>query len=68
MTDSTTEEVVEVFGRLIAKATLGLFVVDQHRWSDRPCQTCKQITTLLGEPWGCYKYQLRKSTDEDRQE
>lgn len=65
----STEEVVEVFGRLIAKAALGIFVVDQHRWSTRPCTTCKQISTLIGEPWGCDKFRQdverlsRKSND-----
>ena len=62
------EKTVQAAARLIAKAALDLFVFDSHRWSDRPCTTCKQISTLIGEPWGCYEYQLRKSTVDEGQE
>lgn len=45
--------------KVIARSVLDLFAVDQHRWSDRPCVTCQQISAVIGEPWGCYKYQER---------
>ncbi|KKL19139.1 hypothetical protein LCGC14_2468450 [marine sediment metagenome] len=63
---ANVEEVVKAAALVIARAALNLFAVDQHRWSDRPCPTCRQITAMIGEPWGCYAYQLRKkSTDHD---
>lgn len=40
----------EVVARLIES--------DPHQWSTRPCQTCHQITAILGRPFGCYKRPL----------
>jgi hypothetical protein len=63
-----TEEIIKAAASIVARAALGLFVVDQHRWSDRPCATCKQISELIGGPFGCYEYQRRKkATDQDGQ-
>lgn len=59
-------EIVKAAARVLAKAALGLFVVDPHAWSDRPCSTCKQISDLLGEPWGCYEYQIHLKREEIR--
>jgi len=61
-----TEEIIKAAASIVARAALGLFVADQHRWSDRPCTTCMQISEMIGAPFGCYEYQRRKkSTDED---
>ncbi|MCK5600722.1 hypothetical protein KAR91_02565 [Candidatus Pacearchaeota archaeon] len=29
---------------------------DPHSWSDRPCQTCSCITSLIGADFGCVRY------------
>ena len=47
---------IEAAALLIAKAALELFVADQHRWSTRPCPTCRSISGLIGESFGCIKY------------
>jgi hypothetical protein len=26
---------------------------DDHRWSYRPCTTCRTVSNVLGEPFGC---------------
>lgn len=32
-----------------------LLQVDNHYWDTRPCQTCRNVTQLLGKPFGCVK-------------
>ena len=32
---------------------LAALEVDNHNWSERPCSTCRAITTALGRPFGC---------------
>jgi len=41
---------------LFVDAVSDLIYEDSHRWSSRPCQTCKAITTIIKKPFGCYKY------------
>ncbi len=33
---------------------------DPHYPSMRPCKTCKAITMIIDEPFGCYFYQARR--------
>ena len=33
---------------------------DMHQASTRPCQTCYNLTSKLGYPFGCYEYQARR--------
>lgn len=39
--------------KMIPKAALDIFADDQHRFSTRGCATCRNISLLIGEPWGC---------------
>ncbi|MBR9837001.1 MAG: hypothetical protein GYB50_03800 [Rhodobacteraceae bacterium] len=39
--------------KMIPQAALDIFARDPHRFSDRPCATCQNITTIIGRPWGC---------------
>ena len=41
-------------------AALRALSSDMHQRSDRPCPTCRPITLLLGEPFGCYAYQAKR--------
>lgn len=34
---------------------------DPHQWSTRGCATCKEITALLGKPFGCDRYRLART-------
>ena len=36
------------------RAALASLEVDNHYWSTRPCQTCREISEVLGRPYGCY--------------
>lgn len=59
----TTEDDVKI--SIKAAASILLDVVlrelqeDPHSWSDRPCSTCKTISSIVGKPFGCYLYALR---------
>lgn len=53
--------------KMIPLGCLEMFVRDQHRFSTRPCLTCKNISSLMGRPWGCVELAKRsqqKETDD----
>lgn len=58
----TTEDVIKAAANVLIEAAMDLLYQDPHKWSDRPCPTCRPITTLLGKPFGCYRYQQTKRT------
>ena len=33
---------------------------DPHQWSERGCSTCRTITALIQQPFGCVLYSKRK--------
>lgn len=51
---------LETLETLMPSAVLDLIQGDPHQWSNRPCPTCRPITTMLGRPFGCYRYQADK--------
>ena len=55
------KKLIQASASILAKAALNLFVADQHRWSTRPCSTCRIISELLGESWGCILYAETKN-------
>jgi hypothetical protein len=46
-------------------AALRELSTDMHRPSDRPCPTCRPISVLMGEPFGCYAYHARRGIHSD---
>lgn len=44
------------------KAALRLVGRDMHNTSNRPCATCRKVSEVLGEPFGCYAYQAGLKT------
>ena len=53
------ELTIKAAALVIAKAALKLFVADQHCWSTRPCTTCRSISDMIGEPFGCIKFRIK---------
>lgn len=39
--------------RRMVNAALVIWTNDPHKFSSRPCATCRAITALLDEAWGC---------------
>jgi hypothetical protein len=56
----TVENVFQAAVRLAIKAALNLIQADPHQWSTRPCATCRAITKLIDEPFGCYAYSVEQ--------
>lgn len=36
-------------------SAFNLLEIDPHSFSTRPCQTCQQVTALIGRDFGCVK-------------
>jgi len=52
-----TEKNIKAAVGIIMDAVVETIGADGHQWSDRPCQTCLAVTSLIGRPFGCYWYQ-----------
>jgi len=46
--------------RIQVDQILRLLREDNHYWSERPCATCKTISTIIERPFGCYEYAARR--------
>jgi hypothetical protein len=53
------ERVIQAAVRVFTRSALRLITEDNHLWSTRPCSTCRTITALLGESFGCDAYRIR---------
>ncbi len=60
MTDAEMNQAVRVSVGIIMDSVVEIIALDGHQWSDRPCQTCRAVTGLIGRPFGCYWYQAKK--------
>ena len=50
------EQIIKAAVNVIIKPVLRLLQEDPHQWSSRPCSTCKAITSITGESFGCTKW------------
>ena len=55
--EKITQQAVKAAVSIIMDRVVETIGVDGHSWSDRPCQTCKAISGMIGRPYGCYWYQ-----------
>lgn len=46
----------------LRQAVLALSI-DMHEVSGRPCETCRALSKVLGEPFGCYAYQKSRGAE-----
>lgn len=54
--ENEMENAVQAAARLLVRAGMEQLYHDSHQWSRRPCGTCRSITRLLGEDFGCIRY------------
>lgn len=59
--DISAEELLQASVRILLRPVIEIVYRDPHRWSERPCQSCRTITAILGEPFGCEKFQLERN-------
>ncbi len=57
MNDEEANQIVKAAASIVIDAVVGLIQVDSHTWSNRPCQSCLDISGMIGKPFGCYKHQ-----------
>lgn len=38
---------------MVPLAALTIFASDPHQFSTRGCGTCRDISAVIGKPWGC---------------
>ncbi len=56
------ERRIRALEALLPAVVLDLIQRDPHQWSTRGCGTCKAITSMIGLPFGCYRYRIEKHT------
>jgi hypothetical protein len=56
------EELIRAAAKMLMSAVLQTIQADPHQWSDRPCATCRAVSGLAGQKFGCelYAQQRRK--------
>ena len=50
------EQIMDVAVKKVMVPVLALLQNDNHAWSKRPCSTCRAVTSIVGEPFGCVLY------------
>lgn len=53
---TTPEELIKAAARVLMDSVLQLIQDDPHMWSDRPCPTCRTISSIVEHKFGCYTY------------
>lgn len=46
--------------QMIPLSALNVFALDPHRFSTRGCGTCRNISEIIGKPWGCVALAKKK--------
>jgi hypothetical protein len=54
------KQIVQAAAGVLLDAALRVLYEDPHRWSDRPCQTCRAVSSIAGQPFGCVLYAQQK--------
>lgn len=68
MTDEEVEQMLKMTVRVLFNAVLGMLQEDPHTWSTRPCQTCRAISGIIGEPFGCYLYAEQRRKEKEKKD
>jgi len=62
--DPTVREIIKAACKVYMEVILDEIQADPHQWSERPCSTCRTISSMVGKPFGCclYAEQRKRST------
>lgn len=60
------KKVIQEAAQMLMDAVLRILQEDPHSWSDRPCESCRTISSIVNKPFGCYEYKRRKDAGEKR--
>ena len=53
-------EIIRTAVKVVIEPVLRLLQGDPHAWSERPCQTCRSVSSIVGKPFGCSLYAIEK--------
>lgn len=51
----TSEKIIQAAARVLLNTVIDLIEGDPHQFGTRPCQTCRAISSIIDEPFGCIK-------------
>jgi hypothetical protein len=57
----TNQAIVQAAAAVLLDAVLRLMQDDPHSWSERGCETCRAIGSIVGKPFGCYVYAQQRA-------
>lgn len=60
MTDDEAKQIVKAAAHVLFDAASDAIYEDPHNWSARPCPTCRFVSSILGKPFGCIRYEKQK--------
>jgi len=60
MSPLSDEDLLRAAVHVVMEPALRLLQGDPHSWSERPCDTCRTISSIVGKPFGCYVYALER--------
>lgn len=60
MDEKEAEKLIKAAANVLLKPILSLLQEDPHIWSTRPCATCRTISGIVGEPFGCSLYAIQR--------
>lgn len=55
------EQRIRALEQVLPAAVLDLLYADPHQWSERGCATCRAITQLVGQPFGCDRFRIERA-------
>ncbi len=58
------EDTIRAAVNVLMKPILDILQEDPHSWSDRPCDSCRTISAIIGRPFGCYEFARRRAAKE----
>ena len=50
---------IEFVRTMLLNPVLNLIESDPHQWSNRPCPTCRSISVIIGQKFGCEKLRIK---------
>ena len=54
----TNERILKASINVFIESILRIVQNDPHQWSNRPCESCRTISSIIDKPFGCYKYMV----------
>ena len=57
MNDEEAKQIVKAAAGIVIDAVVNAIQNDGHIYGNRPCETCRAVSGIMGRPFGCYKYQ-----------